>query len=609
MKIRYLCTAVVIFLVCQQSTGQISPGDLAAPHSHLEGISNCTKCHDIGRKVSEEKCLACHLEIKDKIGKKKGYHSSTDVKSKNCISCHSDHHGVKFEIVHFDKTKFDHNLAGYPLTGKHLEAECVDCHTGKFISGGKIRDKKFTYLGLDTKCLGCHEDVHKNTLSTDCASCHSTSAFKPASLFDHLNTKFPLVGKHREVECVECHKVDQKEGKKFQEFALAKFNQCSSCHEDVHKKSFGPNCSSCHVEQSFEEIKYSAGFNHNVTDFSLKGKHWSIDCKACHKEGTKDLSTAFQEYSGKNVENCTTCHEDVHGNKFGQNCVQCHTEQSFQVARTPGEFNHDLTAFQLEGKHREVDCKSCHKNKLMDKLPHDKCMDCHSDYHRQQFVKAGVPTDCSACHVVQGFNESTYSIEQHQTASFPLRGAHLAVACLDCHKKDTTWNFKNLGVRCIDCHQDIHLGELNTKYYVQQECKNCHSEESWRAIEFNHDQTEFKLEGKHQQQKCNNCHRVANAVKGKNQIVFDLPSVACESCHQNVHLTQFEKNGSTDCARCHAFENWVASRFDHNRAAFQLDGAHKNVSCDKCHRTVEEKGVTYTQYKLIRFRCIDCHLF
>ena len=48
-------------------SAQISPGKLAAVHSHLEGISNCTHCHTLGAQVSNEKCLACHKELKSRI--------------------------------------------------------------------------------------------------------------------------------------------------------------------------------------------------------------------------------------------------------------------------------------------------------------------------------------------------------------------------------------------------------------------------------------------------------------------------------------------------------------------------------------------------------------
>src|SRR5512139_2822916 len=87
---------------------QISPGDLAQPHSALEGMSNCTQCHTLGAKVSNEKCLTCHTEIKERVDANKGYHSSSEVKAKSCVACHNDHHGRTFEIIRFDKQNFDH---------------------------------------------------------------------------------------------------------------------------------------------------------------------------------------------------------------------------------------------------------------------------------------------------------------------------------------------------------------------------------------------------------------------------------------------------------------------------------------------------------------------
>ena len=98
---------------------QISPGELATVHSNLEGVSNCTKCHILGEKVSNEKCLDCHLELKERTSQAKGYHASAEVKSKECAVCHSDHHGLNFQIVKFDEKKFDHNLTGFQLKGAH----------------------------------------------------------------------------------------------------------------------------------------------------------------------------------------------------------------------------------------------------------------------------------------------------------------------------------------------------------------------------------------------------------------------------------------------------------------------------------------------------------
>ncbi len=59
---------IVVFIIINmllflRLAAQISPGALSSPHSHLEGISNCTQCHELGNKVSDNKCLACHTEI------------------------------------------------------------------------------------------------------------------------------------------------------------------------------------------------------------------------------------------------------------------------------------------------------------------------------------------------------------------------------------------------------------------------------------------------------------------------------------------------------------------------------------------------------------------
>ncbi len=156
----------MILLSCFKLSAQISPGDLSVPHSQLEGLSNCTKCHVLGNKVSSEKCLACHTEIKERITLQKGYHASTDLKGKECIVCHSDHHGKNFRMIRFDTAKFDHNLTGYTLSVPHSKKQCADCHNAKFISDQKIKTRKDTYLGLSTGCLVVPRGLsQKNPLS------------------------------------------------------------------------------------------------------------------------------------------------------------------------------------------------------------------------------------------------------------------------------------------------------------------------------------------------------------------------------------------------------------------------------------------------------------
>jgi hypothetical protein len=510
-------------------TAQLSPGDLSNLHAHLEGLSNCTQCHVIGNKVSSEKCLACHTEIKERMDLNKGYHASSEVKGKECIVCHSDHNGKNFQLVRLDNTKFDHNLTGFSLSVPHAKKDCKDCHSKKYITGQKIKDKTFTYLGVGQECLNCHEDYHQKTLSSTCMNCHDPDAFKPASKFNHSATKFKLLGKHTKVDCIKCHKVEM------------------------------------------------AG------------------------------STKFQKFQGVVFANCTSCHKDPHQNKFGQNCRKCHSEESFKSVNVSGTFDHDKTDFKLVDKHLNVSCQACHKTKLTDPLRHDRCTDCHADYHKKQFVKNGILPDCSQCHSVKGFNLSSYTMEQHKAGTFPLNGAHEATPCVDCHRKQKEWSFREIGNNCIDCHKDIHGSNIPAKYYPESGCKNCHTENRWSDITFNHSVTGFILDGAHTRQSCRICHFRKDPDGNVLQKFSGLPT-KCTECHTDNHFKQFDKNGITNCTSCHDTENWKASKFNHNNTAFRLDGKHINVACAKCHKPQQEGSKIYIKYKLKEFKCESCHL-
>lgn len=510
---------------------QLSPGDLTRAHEQLEGLTNCTQCHVLGKKVTNEKCLDCHKEIRNLIDSKRGYHASAEVKGKDCFVCHSEHHGKNFQITRFDQENFDHKLTGYVLEGKHAKINCKDCHKPEFVQKKITRKKSAgTFLGLQTSCLTCHEDFHQQSLSPDCASCHGFDAFRPAPGFDHQKTAFPLRGKHQQADCAKCHREEERNGKKIQHFTNVAFANCTACHEDVHK------------------------------------------------------------------------------NKFGQDCTTCHSENSFhQVASLP-DFNHNRTGFPLTGKHQTVDCRLCHKQSFTAKITHNRCSNCHSDYHKGQFAQNGKSPDCADCHTVNGFIPSFFTIEMHNQGKFRLEGAHLATPCFSCHRQNERWEFRQIGGKCVDCHKNIHQGFMADKYIPEQRCEICHSVNDWDGVTFDHRQTGFALEGKHAETTCRKCHFAQENGSGYVQRFSNMESY-CESCHADVHRDQFRENYKTRCDRCHGFENWEASRFDHDRSRFKLEGAHTKVDCGKCHAPATEPEGTYTRYKLFKneIQCVNCH--
>ena len=269
--------------------------DLTNAHAKYEGISNCTKCHVLGKQVQISKCLDCHTEIKRLIDENRGYHSSSEVKGKDCWDCHSEHHGRNFKIVNFSSKGFDHSKAGFILTGKHSEIKCEDCHKRQFIQSPEVLLRKNTLLGLSQNCKTCHEDVHKGSLGDNCGSCHNTTGFNKVDNFDHSKTKFKLTGAHANVNCIKCHPTETINGKQVPKLTGIPFSSCESCHKDIHLGKFGKDCQSCHVTTGFKIINQKA-FDHNKTSYPLIGKHQSVICSKCHGDDSKFKTPASKLY-------------------------------------------------------------------------------------------------------------------------------------------------------------------------------------------------------------------------------------------------------------------------------------------------------------------------
>jgi len=591
------------------SYSQISPGDLSQSHADLEGMSKCTSCHDLGEKVSNKKCLDCHDEIQSLINQKQGYHANSKVRKQDCFACHSEHHGRKFDMVRFDKDNFDHKLTGYELEGKHESVDCRECHVSENIADADIKKRKNTFLGLEEKCLSCHDDYHQKTLDNDCLSCHDMEAFEPASKFDHDKTDYKLEGKHVEVDCKECHKITTKNGEEFQQFSDVSFSDCVSCHDDPHNNQIQGKCNQCHTETSFSSFTGKGNFNHSPTGFNLKGKHKKIDCFSCHTE-TSNPKLVFQnKVKTKNENNCVACHKDEHEGKYGTECVKCHRESSFLSLKKMAFFDHTVTDYPLEGKHLNIDCKQCHKKRFSTPIDFSACNKCHDDYHRGEFKENGLSPDCVECHSLEnGFDYSLYTTEQHQTSSFPLEGAHYATPCFECHisEDDKRWAFTNLGSKCIDCHTDTHEGYINEKYYPDKKCESCHINDSWSTVKFDHTLTDWPLNGRHLDVDCRECHFEMSDKTIVKQTFKNLET-KCNSCHENIHGETFAFNGVTDCERCHITDSWFPKKFNHNNTAFPLEGRHAEIECKECHISSVIEGKTEIVYKLNKFECIDCH--
>ena len=322
--------------------------------------------------------------------------------------------------------------------------------------------------------MDCHKDVHKGQFAGrpqkgECAECHKVEGWKP-SLFgvkEHGSSKYPLEGKHANVECSKCH-IPAGKGTIYK----VKFASCLDCHKDAHDGQFAGQpfrnrCESCHTVADFHRSLFNIA-KHRETQFPLTGAHVTVTCVECHKVGgggrtAKIIPFRFEDKS------CTACHSDPHhgefrermerrrpdGTKFG--CEACHSTRSWGEV---SGFDHSKTKFPLLGVHRAVACNACHKALLGEKQIQFKgipqvCEACHVDLHAKQFVRQG-KTDCSSCHSSQRWKPSTF--DHNKRTKLPLRGGHEGVPCTKCHSlvkvvdgKAVTF-YKPVPVQCEACH-------------------------------------------------------------------------------------------------------------------------------------------------------------
>lgn len=593
-----LLLACVALAVPSVARAQIfSPGELSKAHTDIDGVGDCTKCHAAGGGHDNNLCLDCHKEISTRVARNDGYHAT--VKAQLCAECHLEHRGRKQSIIAWTPSRdaFNHRLTGWPLEGAHKKPECRTCHEPRRVTDDDVlavmKKGRESYLGVSTRCVGCHFDEHRGQEGNDCGACHDQTEFKRAPGFNHNDKKdarFPLVGKHRGVACKECHDsvADQaappafpaRRDESYLKLKNIPFATCAACHEDFHDGRFGTNCARCHSPAGWRVIKESAqdtGF-HDKHAFPLRGEHNGVACKSCH--GPFPGQPA--KFKGLKFKRCADCHMDAHvGQLVPENgavsCEKCHTVNGFQRVLFENEM-HATTRFPLEGSHQVVPCNLCHT----------------SDARLPSRVPARVRREVTS-----------------KGRSLLVSDARLRLPDVFDQKAG-----KAEPARCQACHDDVHRGQFERPASPEdakagkKACVQCHSPQSTFAeLKFNHDESRFPLTGKHKDVACDACHTQSPA-KGpmRGAVVYRPLSFACASCHADVHVGQLAKAGSTECASCHTTEAFKPGKFDHDvQSTFPLEGRHEQVQCVRCHPSVDAKGTLIARYKPVPAGCVTCH--
>ena len=261
---------------------------------------------------------------------------------------------------------------------------------------------------------------------------------------------------------------------------------------------------------------------------SLEGKHQFVACNSCHKT---QYTTAIK-YSY-----CSDFHSDYHDKQFtrqggSSDCSDCHTILGFERSNFTIE-RHNQAEFELTGAHLATPCFACHKksNKWSFREIGNRCIDCHENIHEPYLDKKYYPeATCESYHNSNRWGEIDFD---HSKTNFKLEGAHLGQSCRSCHFRTgergiSYQEFTQLSSGCINCHQDVHFGQFEET--SETNCLRCHDYFSWSAGKFDHDQTAFKLLGKHRDVACIKYH-LPLVTEQITYTQYKLKDFSCESCH------------------------------------------------------------------------------
>lgn len=467
---------------------------LTGKHERVE----CDKCHK-----------AAQLGLKPRAdGRVIGLFKP--LRSAECSACHADPHrgrlGAKCSNCHetrdftaINRVDFDHAVTRYALTGKHRAVKCEACH------GPNLARKTPAFAS----CADCHGDAHAGGAMTagkltDCAACHRVEGFAPSTFTAarHATLAFPLRGKHAAARCASCHVPRDSMVVRAAARVSARVvplhpaaTACSDCHADAHpgelsRSTTGGVCTACHTESGWSPSTFGSA-QHATLQLPLDGAHATVACAACHPATPARAaaprgrvpSATVQLRAGSGA--CEACHVDPHigrysaggANPLRDGCRACHDTRRFTPAALDAK-RHATLGFPLDGSHRAVPCRDCHRE--LDRLPASRtlrtmspsaatlrfdaprrtaCAACHEDPHGGQFATRRGGGACETCHDAARWTGAA-RFSHERDASFPLAGAHQRVPCVACHVRATQSGgarvrvqYRPLPTTCEGCHK------------------------------------------------------------------------------------------------------------------------------------------------------------
>jgi DmsE family decaheme c-type cytochrome len=274
--------------------------------------------------VGSDTCQACHQDIYDAFQKSPHNAPAADKKygfaGVACESCHGP------AQKHIDSPSADTIRNPGKLAAPAADKVCLTCHLNQHTQVGRLES---SHMKDQVSCTSCHK-VHANgghdlvlrkpaAINAQCAGCHL-----------NVWAQFQRPNHHKLPEgamsCVDCHNPHGTiRPPMLQSFAAAEPG-CFTCHGDKrgpftfeHAAVKFEGCGSCHEPHG------------SANPRMLIRQEVRYVCLECHANFPNLTATnsalgvvppAFHDIGSPRFQNCTICHQKVHGSYVDRNLLR-----------------------------------------------------------------------------------------------------------------------------------------------------------------------------------------------------------------------------------------------------------------------------------------------
>jgi DmsE family decaheme c-type cytochrome len=299
-----LAIAVAAIAVCAAAGQEVKP-----PPSPYAGSEICGTCHEDLAKAFERNP---HHAVE--TDKRRGW------EGKACESCHGP------AVKHTESATPEDIRNPSKLAAAATDRLCLTCHLGQPTHTGRLQN---SHAKNQVACTSCHK-IHANgplglvarkpaVVNEQCTGCHSNVMAQFQKPFGHRVPEGAMT-------CVDCHNPHGAVRPVMLRSFGANEPGCFKCHGDKrgpftfeHAPVRFESCSTCHEPHGSVNPRM---LTRPVVQQVCLECHANLPAAVANKTAEGVVPPAFHDLRSPRFQNCTVCHQKIHGSHADRNLLR-----------------------------------------------------------------------------------------------------------------------------------------------------------------------------------------------------------------------------------------------------------------------------------------------